>query len=276
MDTRFNSIKCLHEQCERKFGISKIKVADNKLGVVADWSSPAEWDIFKGNAWKITHDHTTYSTEMGVSREWINRKGKEYIILKIVVSSTGNRTTLEHFVNEMTNMNSMVNPYNKADGLGDLYVNLLYSDSRSLIWIYRNIYFEINHEHIDKAKGAPLDTFALARWMQTYAEKHLVTNISDYYPKVAHFDISPSKVHVGDTFTIKLIMDANTNRNNYKLESDISKSLDLIDLIGQDVLTIELKALKPGTAKIIFTIIDRKTLLSSQKTVTVDVLEKGQ
>jgi hypothetical protein len=266
----------LYEQCERKFGISKIILSNDKQGVVADWSIPSEWYNLKTMSWQISHIETPFLTQNGVSRELIYiKKGKESIRIKIVVSSTGNRTTLNRFVTEMTFINSMVIPYNKADGLGDIYANLIYPDSRSLVWIYDNILFKIEHENIDKAKSPPLDTFALAKWMQNYAEKHVVRNIPDHYPKIARFDISPSKVHVGDTFHVSVIPAGEKGIKEFLLELDMDRD-EHLQSWGEENNIYEFKALKPGPAKLTFTIIDRKTLLSSQKTVIVDVQEKGQ
>ncbi len=275
MDTKYDFMQPLLGQCEKKFGISKIKLADDRQGVVADWSSPAEWDMFKGTSWRVDKGNCIHLTQWGAEYKWRIRRKKEYISITIVVSSTGNRVVLDRFVSQMTNRTAMFIPENKFEGLGDLCANLLHSDSRDWIWIYRNVFIKIEHSDFRKTKGPPLDTFALAKWIQNYAEKHLVQNISDYSPKISRFNISPSKVHVGDTFHVSVIPVGDKELKEYLLELDRDKSNHL-DSWGEENYVYEFKALKPGPANLTFTIIDRKTLLSSQKTVTVEVMEKGQ
>jgi hypothetical protein len=251
-----------------KVGIDKLKIADDNQGVVADWSHPLDWTIFKTNEWQIDDNQTTYKAEHGVLREWVNRRGKEALSIEIMISSSGNMPALERLVSLAINTTMLEVPFKKAEGLGDFYLVNIYPRSKSRLWVYRNVCFDIRYDAED-GEETSFDTFALAQWLQKYAEKHLVNNISVYYPQIDRVEITPSKIHVGDTFSISLTMTGNKGVDNYVMESKIVNNLDSV---SEDALTVRAKALEPGIGEVNITIIDRKTLLSVQKTVTVEVL----
>ncbi len=262
------------KQCEAKFDLNKFTLVDDTQGVVADWSNSSVWPVFKGSDWQIDKSPSIYKNSTGTSQEWYHRKGKETLEIEIMVSSTGNKAAFDRLIEHASNTTMMEIPYNKATGLGDLYINFVHVHNRTHIWIYRNICFMIDHT-FEGVKNPGLDSNILAKEIQKYAEEHLVTNIPAYYPKIVRAEISQPKIHVGDSFRATLIMADKTSMDNYVIESRISGNLGNMSREGVPVNAKAVKAVEPGTGEVTFSVIDKKTLLSAQKTVTFKVLENG-
>ncbi|MEN6464467.1 MAG: hypothetical protein ABFD62_04730 [Syntrophaceae bacterium] len=253
-----------------KEGIDKIHIADDNYGVAADWSTLGFMTGLKYSGWLIDNVSDPSERDSIASCLWRFKRGEEKLRIEIIASSKGNAAALNSLMEFALGTTSMEVPFKKAEGLGDYYLVSRNATLRDRLWIYRNVCFDLRYSK--KNETSDFDTFALAKDIQAYAEKHLVRNISDYYPRITH-NISLKKIYVGDTFDITLSMAVESPASNYVMELKLGETLDLV---SQDGLTIRVKAIQPGPAEVKFVVIDRKTLLSSEKTVKFDVLEKGR
>lgn len=259
-----------------KLGIDKIRIAPDHQGVAADWFNPSFLTLLTKEGWLAGDSAATFQSGLSVLREWIYRKGNEMLSVEILVSGAGNQAAMDRLVRIATNRSSGLFIHEKSVGPGDLYVAYTTEGLRDIIWVYRNLCFHV--EHRDESESADrelvFDTYALAREIQQYAEAHLVQNIQSHYPRIARVDVAPSKIHVGDAFTVALKMEGDKDAKGYVMDSDQSDNLEMESI--EEGLSIRLRALAPGKGEVRFSVYDARTLLMTQKTVSIDVLEKGK
>ncbi len=265
--------KVREERFKEKIGFNKVRPTANHQGVVADWSKLSDWKIFHAASWTPGESNLeAEATE--VIRRQVFRRGEESMALNIIVSSESNQRALDYLLGAALSTSRMEPPYQKAEGLGDFYIHYMSANRRALMWVYRNIYFQLRHEDIAEAKDRPFDTLALAREIQQYAEAHLVQNIQNHYPRIARVVVAPEKVRVGDDFTVTLNMEGDMDAKHYGMDFDRSDNLELESI--DEGLSIHLRALAPGKGEVRFRVYDARTLLMTQKTVQIDVQEKGK
>ncbi len=259
-----------------KVGIDKIRIAPDHQGVAADWLNPSFPTLLKKEGWLADDSAATGQSGQSVQREWIYRKNDEMLSVEVLVSSAGNQAAMDRLVRIATNRSSGLFIHEKSAGPGDLYVAYSTEGLRDIIWVYRNLCFHIQHADESEPGNQELvfDTYALAREIQQYAEAHLVQNIRSHYPRIARVIIAPEKVHAGDDFTVTLKMEGDTDAKHYGMEFDRSDNLELESI--DEGLSIRLQALAPGKGEVRFHVYDTRTLLMTQKTVQIDVREKGK
>ncbi len=268
------------EEQQRKYklreGIDKLIVAPDNQGVVADWTKQTFVSEMKNSGWTFNDDYSISTSDLTAATVWYLRKGDECVTIGIIVSSEGNQAVVDRLVKRVTNTSSRIFLHKRAAGPGDLYVAYATQGLRDMIWVYRNFYFHVEHRDESEPGDQELvfDTYALAREIQQYAEAHLVQNIQNHYPRIARVVVAPEKVHVGDDFTVTLNMEGDTDAKHYGMDFDRSDNLELESI--DEGLSIRLQALAPGKGEVRFRVYDTRTLLMTQKTVQIDVRQKGK
>ncbi len=256
-------------------GLDKFRSASDNQGVVADWSGLTMLQSIRDGITEIGAPPETYIIDRSASRRWILRHNSENIIL-YVLSSSNNKFPLEALVQIAVNRTSGIFPHKKAEGPGDVFVAYQTDSYRDLIWIYRNMCFHLEQRNSSENESGKLafNSMALAREIQKYAEAHLVQNVQSHYPRIARIVVAPEKVHAGDDFTVTLKMEGDTDAGHYGMDFDRSDNLELESI--DEGLSIRLQALAPGKGEVRFRVYDARTLLMTQKTVQIDVREKGK
>ncbi len=256
-----------------KEGLDKFHPAPDAQGVAADWSGLSQWPVISSNQWVEETKPEAFLSESGVEKAYYYTRGKETLHLKIWVSSAGNAATLQKLLDMAVFVTSMTIPYKRADGPGDVGLISINPNVKDKLWIYRNVLFHIDYNGEDGADG-PFDTLTLAKDIQKYTEAHLVKNIQNHYPRIARVVVAPEKVHAGDDFTVTLKMEGDTDAGRYGMDFNRSDNLELESI--DEGLSIRLQALAPGKGEVCFRVYDVRTLLMTQKTIRVDIREKGK
>lgn len=170
-------------------------------GVCAAWRNPFNEPDLIGPGWTLTSESTSRFYPCA-SRRWVATQGDARVLVTITVSSTGPQAVQGHFLAALEATTLPTIGFQPAyPDLGTLCVGESRADDETLMWLYRNVLFEVT------SFSSNLDIEGLARWLQAWAEQHLVEPLARALPPVGRLELSAQHVHVGQQVHAQLVAD---------------------------------------------------------------------
>jgi hypothetical protein len=102
-------------------------------------------------------------------------------------------------------------------------------------------------------------------------EQHVVTDLPNHLPAVTGFSAPSKPVHVGESFTVRLLTGSNASVADWRISIDYNREL-LAGHESKDPLVGVFEALGPGRALVEAQVFDQKTLLSKRLDCTIEIL----
>lgn len=150
-------------------------------GVCAPWPNPFDETGPLGEGWAVIGE-TTSCFHPCASRRWVATRGDARVMVTITVSSAGPGAAQAHFLSAADATTAEIGFAPAYEDLGTLCVGESRADDETLMWLYRNVLFEVTAFH------AVLDIEGLARRLQAVAERHRVDPLARVLPGVGRLD----------------------------------------------------------------------------------------
>ena len=245
------------EAYKKQIGWAQLKEPGSpQSGVATVWPAVEKAPAFSSGGWRLIDDQTAF-LEGVVQREWVLRQRRETVAVRIAVSSDGRASARQHFLRSVSSTTMMTIPYKKSLApIGALSVEAIGADGGAVIWLYRNVCFQV------RADDSAVDVRALAEWLQGYAVKGLVDDLVVRLPQLERIEVSEKVVTVGMAFAAKLWLQANGSMSAdhlFSFDNDRAK----LDLLEEKENSVRYRALSSGATQIVVRVADKGTLLAA-------------
>jgi hypothetical protein len=252
------------EAFKRSIGYDKIaEPLDSNKGVVLEWPDPLTSPQLRDGSWKLAAE-VVLCERGGVVRKWAVQKADEVISISVFVAGDGNKAAREYLLWKASETMTVDVPYAKAAApLGTLCV-VAKGDNQDLIWLFQNVCIQI------RGMEAAINVAEVAHWLQQLVEAHVVDNLAAYKPGVQEFKVSASRVAVGGTVHLNVILHTPAEASRYFLGLDHDDGIS-VDTTPEDPLAARLTALRAGRNTILAQVVNKKTLLSTSAPCVLDV-----
>lgn len=233
-------------------------------GVAVVWPDPQTFAYFKGGGWSTIVDTVSVVKPGLVERNWVLRRGRDAIDLRIVVSSAGNAAARAHLVDIAAATMMQEVPYEAMPRrLGDLSVETRdMPPLHRMIWVDRNVCV-----YLTRTFGADLPR--LADEIQGFVAKQPAEDLASRSPALQALEISGPGVAVGDS--LRATVRAPALGALAGLLVAFSDPEHRVQVIDQSGLGATLQGTAPGPTTLHGTVADRATLLSADVAANVTV-----
>ncbi|HHH11266.1 MAG TPA: hypothetical protein ENK23_04240 [Sorangium sp.] len=225
-------------------------------GVAAVWPAIDKAPVFSAGSWRLIFDKTVFLPGV-VQREWVLRQQRENVSVRVAVSSDGWEAARRHFLAAVSSTSMMTIPYRRsATPIGALSVENMAASGGAVIWIFRNVCFDV------RAHDSDVDVRALASWLQQHASQAVVDDLAPQRPPLERIELSDKTVTVGAEFSAKLWFrpgGATVDDYVFSFNNDATR----LDLLEETHDTVRCRALARGRAAVTVRVANRATLLAA-------------
>lgn len=214
--------------------------------------------------WMVAAD-SIWRTCGGVAREWVLRRGEEQVAIVIFVSSEGPGPA-QHFLLSRSTENMMIDsPFVKGpSGLGTLAVSMPPAAPPNLIWVFRNVCFDV------RSIDAHVEVFEIAKWLQSVAVAGVVASGEARPSAPVKLIISSRKAVVGAPVDILAQYAKQSDETRYMMDLEFDRHA--IEVMSQQGLTALIRGRTVGKTTLDLHLIDMATLLSECSRIEFEFL----
>jgi hypothetical protein len=248
-------------------------------GIFADWTRlPAATKPFRAR-WKHWNDTTSPLPTAGGGAEWIYSSKtveRDHLMVRVEIYQGGQKEAIERMNAVGHSSNALSNPFGPAPEsmrLGD-YTAMLFperisdqSPVQDVFWVYYNAFARVRLSAIETT----FDVMPMARAIQAFMKEQVVTDLPNHCPAVLAIEAPAKPVHVGETFSVKLVVKPGIDFAGWFVEIDHPGDL-LSDLSSADPLVGLFEAEGTGHAALQAFVLDKKSLLSKRLEAAIEVL----
>ncbi len=251
---------------KNRIGFSKLTDVDPFKGVRASWGQLPIVLAPQLPGLKLS-SAKTYPIAPGLAEgSWTWKRGDSTFSVSAFVSGTGATRARDQLVSLATNTMMVKIPYDKGPvDLGDLSIQDSVAPVEQIIWVSHNVCVLVR----DDGTGTRVEP--VARSIQRLMETHLVDRLADHVPRFESVKASPKKVHVGSTLEVSVVLGSGTSIDNVSIAFTQDEP-KLLEQMERRPLSTTYRARKAGQTQVGVSIVDRKTMLSPDIAVTVDIL----
>lgn len=184
----------------------------------------------------------------------------------VFVSGIGPQQARDKLVSIASTTMMMTIPFQPGPlNLGDVSVEHTRGPSTKMIWAFRNVCVLVSNS----GSGVPVEP--VARAIQAFMKANLVPDIAPFVPRPDAVVISPKLIHVGDQVQVAVTLPKNVAAVDIFADINQGRERLLAEQHIQD-LTAKYLAERPGRSRVDVSLVNRKTLLSPDLSVELQVL----
>lgn len=254
------------EAFKRKIGYQRLveRTENSSVGVAAEWPDLLSAPMLRSGGWTVATD-SIWSVADGASRSVVLRSAQRTINSTMFVSTKGVAAALKELISRASATMTPEVPYEKGpDDLGDIAVSLGSGGDQDLIWVFHNVCFQM------RGVQSEIDILAIARWLQSVANAHVVSSLLNHLPPKPALSLSSRTLQVGQTADLIITFPPDSEVQRYLVE--VVSTVEPVSLLSQEPLHAVLRAETPGIGIVEVAIIDRRTLLSDRLQLTLDAV----
>lgn len=245
-----------------EIGIGQLPSPDPQRGIFTVWRDILSVDSLRKGDWEVVGDDLSIRPPAVVIQTWVLKRPEENLSIEIFVSSAGSALARQHLVDLAGNTMTVMVPYKKTVGLGDIAVTHVNPEIDDLIWAYENVCLRIH------GVLTSVNVISLAEEIQHLIKSKLVNEISDYLPKLDTIRLSATKIRIREPVSVYLQPNV---RDVGHLALKVVKVGETLNLISSDKESIKLEGKSLGSGEIQIILADRRNFLSASKVLTVHV-----
>lgn len=232
-------------------------------GVALAWPDPQTLAYFQGGPWVTLVDTVSVVTSGLVERNWVLRRGRDAVDLRLVVSSIGTAAARDHLLDIASATMMTEIPYEATSRrLGDLSVETREAPPlHRILWVDRNVCV-----YLTRNFGS--DIRPLADELQALIGAQPTQDLAPARPALEALEVSAASVAVGDTVRASVRAPTLSGRGLVTAFSDTGHRVQVIE---QDGLRAVLQATSPGPTTLHGTVADVRTLLSADVTAGLTI-----
>ena len=245
-----------------------VRMEGTSQAVSTIWPEMVKAPGLNSGQWIVTAD-STWLANGGVAREWVLQRAGEQIAIVIFVSRDGAGPAQNFLLTRATENTMHDSPFvNGPAGLGCLAVSMPPGAQPNLIWVFRNVCFDVRSFH------AQVDVLEIARWLQSAAERGVVGSekARPTVPGTLFVSSSQTVVGVPVEIRVKAATHADETRFTIKLEYDRRA----VEFVAMDRLSAQIRGRIAGHSTLELFLIDTATLLSEKRNIDLTFLPEDQ
>lgn len=239
---------------------------DAKRGVAVVWPDLRQFFPEQERDWELVRDQVEFAAVPGlVERLYIFRKGDAQLTIDLFVSSRGPQPALKQLVDTMVATSIGYRRYEQGPAdIGQL-CRVLPLPNPTVLVIDHNVLLRIR-----RTQGT-FDIVSLARQLTKFIDANVVPSLAEKAPAFAEVSVTPASPAVGASVKIAVRLPAAFPPKELVWAVSSEVDSDIVDQSEQGSDYAELRITRPGRIEVPLWIADRRTLLSSESRVGIDV-----
>ncbi len=235
-------------------------------GIRAAWPDLRQFFPPDEGGWELYREQVDFTEVPGlVERLSMFRNGDAQITVDIFVSSRGPRPAVERLVDVMAATSMGYQHFQRGPaGIGQLCLVLPLPNPTVLV-IDRNVFVRI------RRTNHTMDVVPVARALAKYMDEHAVPSLVALTPAVAGVTVSPEvpRVHESVSLAWRLPVEFAAGDLMWSLSPEVDR--DVVEVRDQGADHAEVRIASPGRIELPIWLADRRTLLSSETRIAIDV-----
>lgn len=262
-----SSIDRLEQEIRQSIGYDRlVSSIDATGGVALAWPDLRQSFAQNERGWTLEADQVEFTGQPGlVARTYVFRKGEGQLDIDVFVSSRGPAPALRRLVDTLAATSIGYRRYQPGPAdIGQLCLVLPLTNPTVLV-INHNVYLSL------RLSDGSMDIVALARELTKLMDAHRVPVLAVKAPAFAALSAAPSTARVGES--VKIAVGLPTAFAADQLLWSLSYEIEagVVDERGRGTDYLELRIMQPGRIEVPLWLADRRTLLSSESRVGIDV-----
>jgi hypothetical protein len=245
---------------------SLIAAIDPNAGVAVAWPDLRQFFQEGERDWELYRDQIQFTDAAGlVERLLLFRKGDAQLTIDLFVSSLGPRPALNRLVNVMAATSIGYRRYERGPAdIGQLCLVLAVPNPTVLV-LDRNVFVRIRRDNHS------MDIVPIAQRLAKFMDLNVVPTLAAKAPVFASVSANSTTPGVGEAVKISVTLPSGFQPETlmWALSHDVDP--DVVDKRDQTVSYVELRISRPGHIEVPLSVADRRTLLSSESRVSLDV-----
>ena len=244
-------------------GMEKTEQAVNSV-----WPEMLKAPGLNDGVWKVAAD-SIWRASGGIAREWVLRRDMEQISIVIFASSEGPGPAQNFLLSRATENMMLDSPFVKGpDGLGSLAVSMPPGAPPNLIWVFRNLCFDV------RSDDSRADILAIARWLQSTAEAGVVASAAALPHAPGPLYVSSHRAELGGPVDIQVRAANPEDEARYMIELDFDRNA--VEVVSQDRLAARILGRTAGQTALVLYLIDKATLNSAHTRIELEFIPSVQ
>lgn len=217
-----------------------------------------QWVVAADSVWRV---------DRGVVREWVLRRDIEQIAIVIFASSDGFGPSQNFLLSRATENMMFDSPFIKGPaGLGSLAVSMPSGAPHNLIWVFRNLCFDV------RSDNSQVDIGAIALWLQSIAETGIMASVPLEPRLIDSLSVSSHQVEVGVPVDIRVQVTTPEDEDRYFI--DLEFDSHAIEVMSQERLAAKIRGRAIGHTTLDFYLIDKTTLQLEHSNIKLEFFPK--
>jgi hypothetical protein len=258
------------ERLRETIRLNEVPPASADRGVVLEWPDPAKFPELGPAGWRTIDERTSYR-EGGALREWVLARGDERLSIKVFVSSVGPQPARTFFEREALSPADASPPYQR-DLSGEvltLFLHVPFSDSPArndaLLLLFRNIVLSL------RAFNGNVEVREIAARLLELARRQADVPFAEYLPPLPEPEDPKGGILPGQELTLDLPPQTPWKHGEAQYRLQVSTSGEAVDFTGLRDEKAWFRMLTPGEGRISLRAVDRRTLMSKEVQLGLDV-----
>jgi hypothetical protein len=239
---------------------------DARAGVAAAWPDLRQFFPPDERDWESYRDEVNFTDVAGlIERLYMYRKGAAQITIDVFVSSSGPQPAVQRLIDTLVSTSIGFRRFERGPtDIGQLCL-VLPLPNATLLVINRNVFVRI------RRTNHSMDLVPMARSLTAFMNANVVPAIVGRRPTFAQISLKPESPAVNSSATVSLQLPADFPAADLMWTTSPDLDTDVVEKRDQGPDSAELRLRRAGRVEVPLWLADRRTLLSSESRLAIDV-----